>query len=112
MRAQRDLSSAWIFSSVISQLNGATYATIRIEDHVPRQFRNVAGAVRLKNLMVKTDGLAATGNAVIDFNTMALDSDWNLAFDPVDRRLGLGALIHGQAAARMKPATGGRRGHV
>ena len=44
MQAQRDLSSAWIFSSVISQLNGATYATIRIEDHVPRQFCDFAGS--------------------------------------------------------------------
>ncbi len=50
-------------------------------------FAIVAGAVRLKNLAVKTDGLAATGNAVVDFNTMTLDSDWSLTFDPVDNKV-------------------------
>ena len=50
-------------------------------------FAIVAGAVRLKNLMVQTKGLAAKGNAVIDFNTMTIDSDWNLAFDPVDNKV-------------------------
>ena len=67
-------------------------------------FAIVAGAVRLKNLMVKTDGLAATGNAVIDFNTMALDSDWNLAFDPVDDKVQgvdpeAGIVFHGPITA-------------
>jgi hypothetical protein len=43
LRVQRDPSSASIFRSVISQLNGATYLAIRIEDHVPGQFCNLAG---------------------------------------------------------------------
>ena len=50
-------------------------------------FAIVAGAVRLKNLIVKADGLAAKGNAVIDLNTMMLDSDWSLTFDPVDNKV-------------------------
>lgn len=67
-------------------------------------FAIVAGAVRLKSLMVKTAGLAATGNAVIDFNTMTLDSDWNLAFDPVDDKVKgdapeAGIVFHGPIAA-------------
>jgi hypothetical protein len=43
LRVQRDLPSAAIFSSVISQLNGPTYATIRIEDHIPGQFCDFTG---------------------------------------------------------------------
>ena len=67
-------------------------------------FAIVAGAVRLKNLMVKTKGLAATGNAVIDLNTMTLDSDWNLVFDPVDNKVQgvdpeAGIVFHGPIAA-------------
>ncbi len=67
-------------------------------------FAIVAGAVRLKNLIVKSAGLAAKGNAVIDFNTMALDSDWNLAFDPVDNKVQgtdpeAGIVFHGPLAA-------------
>ena len=67
-------------------------------------FAIVAGAVRLKNLMVKADGLAAKGNAVIDFNTMMLDSDWNLAFNPVDNKVQgtepkAGIVFHGPIAA-------------
>jgi hypothetical protein len=46
LRVQRDLPSASILRSVISQLNGATYAAIRIEDHVPGQFRYLAGPCR------------------------------------------------------------------
>jgi hypothetical protein len=38
-----DLSSAAIFRGVISQLNGATYTTIRIEDHLPSQVCNFGG---------------------------------------------------------------------
>ncbi len=70
-------------------------------------FAIVAGAVRLKNLMVKTEGLAAKGNAVIDFNTMTLDSDWNLAFDPVDNKVQgadpkAGIVFHGPIAAPVR----------
>ena len=67
-------------------------------------FAIVAGAVRLKNLIVNTEGLTAKGNAVVDFNTMALDSDWNLAFDPVDNKVQgaepeAGIVFHGPIAA-------------
>ncbi len=50
-------------------------------------FAIVAGAVRLKNLIVESKGLTARGNAVVDFNAMTLDSDWNLAFQPVDNKV-------------------------
>ena len=50
-------------------------------------FAIVAGAVRLKNLAIKADGLAANGNAVVDLNAMTLDSDWALTFDPVDNKV-------------------------
>ncbi len=66
-------------------------------------FAIVAGAVRLKNLIVNTAGLSAKGNAVVDFNTMTLDSDWNLAFDPVDNKVQgadpeAGIVFHGPIA--------------
>ena len=67
-------------------------------------FAIVAGAVRLKNLIVNTGGLTAKGNAVVDFNTMALDSDWSLAFDPVDNKVQgaapeAGIVFHGPITA-------------
>jgi hypothetical protein len=43
LRMQWDLSSASILRSAIPQLDGATYATIRIEDHVPGQVGDLAG---------------------------------------------------------------------
>ncbi len=50
-------------------------------------FAIVAGAVQLRNLVVKTDGLAVSGGADIDLNTMTIDSDWTLSFDPVDNKV-------------------------
>ncbi len=67
-------------------------------------FAIVAGAVRLKNLVAAGAGLTAKGNAVIDFNTMTLDSDWNLAFAPVDNKVQgtdpeAGIVFHGPIAS-------------
>ncbi len=56
-------------------------------DETNGAFAIVAGAVRLKNLGVKAEGLSASGNAVIDLNAMTLDSDWTLTFDPVDNKV-------------------------
>jgi hypothetical protein len=44
LRMHGDLPSASIFRGMIPQFDGATYAAIRIEDHVPGQFCNLAGS--------------------------------------------------------------------
>ena len=50
-------------------------------------FAIAAGAARVKNLTIRGQGAEASGNAVIDFNTMVLDSDWTLTFDPGDTKV-------------------------
>jgi uncharacterized protein involved in outer membrane biogenesis len=45
-------------------------------------FSVAAGTVRFNGLMARGSGIEAGGNAAIDLNAMALDSDWTLAFDP------------------------------
>ena len=50
-------------------------------------FALAAGAIRLKNLSARGQGIEATGDAVIDLNTETLDSDWTLTFDPGDAKV-------------------------
>jgi uncharacterized protein involved in outer membrane biogenesis len=50
-------------------------------------FAIAAGTLRMKNLAVRSDKLAATGNAVLDLNQMTLDSDWTLTFDAGDSKV-------------------------
>ncbi len=56
-------------------------------DQASSAFAITAGAVRVKNLNIRSANLTANGNAVIDFNTMALDSDWTLTFNPGDAKV-------------------------
>lgn len=51
-------------------------------------FTIAAGAVRVRGVSVTAPNkVQAAGNAVIDLNTMALDSDWTLVFDPGDTKV-------------------------
>ena len=51
-------------------------------------FTIAGGAVRLRGLSINApDRVEAAGNAVVDFNTMTLDSDWTLTFDPGDTKV-------------------------
>ena len=67
-------------------------------------FDIAAGAVRLKNMSLRTDMMDARGSAVLDFNTMRMDSDWTLSFDPGDTKVEgtiptLGLVFRGPIAA-------------
>ncbi len=73
-------------------------------DQADSAFAIAAGAARVKNLTVRGQGLQATGNGVIDFNTMSLDSDWTLTFDPGDAKVAgtdprVGLVFSGSLAA-------------
>jgi hypothetical protein len=50
-------------------------------------FSLAAGAVRLKGLAVRAKGVEGMGDTVLDLNTMMLDSDWTLTFDPGDTKV-------------------------
>jgi len=56
-------------------------------DQVDGAFAIAAGAVRAKNVTLRTAGVEASGNAVVDFNTLTLVSDWTLAFEPGDTKV-------------------------
>jgi uncharacterized protein involved in outer membrane biogenesis len=50
-------------------------------------FAIAAGAIRLKNMNLITETMTASGDAVLDLNTMTIDSDWTLSFDPGDAKV-------------------------
>jgi hypothetical protein len=51
-------------------------------------FTVAGGAVRLRGLsLAAADRVEAVGNAVVDLNTMTIDSDWTLTFDPGDTKV-------------------------
>jgi uncharacterized protein involved in outer membrane biogenesis len=56
-------------------------------DRADAAFTIAAGAVRLKGLNLRTNGLEVTADAVADLNTLSLDSDWTLTFDPGDLKV-------------------------
>ncbi len=67
-------------------------------------FDIAAGTVRLKNISLRADKMDARGSAVLDFNTMRMDSDWTLSFDPGDTKVEgtipkLGLVFRGRIAA-------------
>ena len=50
-------------------------------------FSMAAGAVRIKDMSVRSPDLDASGDTVIDFNALTLDSDWTLKFNPGDDKV-------------------------
>ncbi len=56
-------------------------------DRADAGFTIAAGAARVKGLNLRGPGLDAVGDAVADLNSLSVDSDWTLTFDPGDARV-------------------------
>ena len=71
-------------------------------------FTVAAGTFRIRGLSVSAPHkVEAAGNAVIDLNTMTIDSDWRLAFDPGDTKVQgtepqIGVVFRGPLAAPQR----------
>ncbi len=50
-------------------------------------FSLAAGTVRLKSVSIEADYTKTVGSAAVDLNTMTLDSDWTVVFDPGDNKV-------------------------
>jgi uncharacterized protein involved in outer membrane biogenesis len=56
-------------------------------DRADAGFLIVGGAARLRGLTLRATGLEAIADGVVDLNTLSLESDWTVTFDPGDSKV-------------------------
>jgi hypothetical protein len=79
----QEFSEAELVQAFTQQIDGGSLKFDRAEG----AFSIAAGVARVKSLIIESGSAKATGSAAIDLSGRTIDSDWSLAFPPIDERV-------------------------